>query len=266
MACRPRRRLRPPPQPGPSLQADRSLPSGKRSHQCCGKELPTARCSTSHRAAPPAPPPRRPAAPPRPRPRRGSRSVQLCLPRANCWGSAAVARPRPAGGTVALGVACCSKKRRLTLPRSWERAAWPKSRYKCVTSTDDTYVVATHARTHARRAVCCAALRPPCGRHAPPAAPMSALFDFRSFLTILLLSICSCTYVKMRAPQVRTCPPLLSRLPALTRMRSYPQLLDPYRTGPRGVLWKLARRAPERASQLLSLRSRSPPLSASAKD
>jgi Protein of unknown function (DUF1242) len=95
---------------------------------------------------------------------------------------------------------------------------------------------------------------------------MSALFDFRSFLTILLLSICSCTYVKMRAPQVRLCPPLLLRLPALTRTRSYPQLLDPYRTGPRGVLWKLARRAPERASQPLSLRSRSSPRSASAKD
>ena len=31
---------------------------------------------------------------------------------------------------------------------------------------------------------------------------MSALFDFRSFLTVLLLSICSCTYVKLRAPQV----------------------------------------------------------------
>jgi len=35
---------------------------------------------------------------------------------------------------------------------------------------------------------------------------MSALFDFRSFLTVMLLSICSCTYVKMRAPQVRAVP------------------------------------------------------------
>jgi hypothetical protein len=34
---------------------------------------------------------------------------------------------------------------------------------------------------------------------------MSALFDFRSFLTVLLLTICTCTYVKMRAPQVRAC-------------------------------------------------------------
>jgi hypothetical protein len=34
-------------------------------------------------------------------------------------------------------------------------------------------------------------------------AAMSALFDFRSFLTVLLLTICTCTYVKMKAPQVR---------------------------------------------------------------
>lgn len=31
---------------------------------------------------------------------------------------------------------------------------------------------------------------------------MSALFDFRSFLTVVLLTICTCTYVKMRAPQL----------------------------------------------------------------
>ena len=36
------------------------------------------------------------------------------------------------------------------------------------------------------------------------AAPsMSALFDFRSFLTVLLLAICSCTYAKMLSPQAR---------------------------------------------------------------
>jgi hypothetical protein len=35
---------------------------------------------------------------------------------------------------------------------------------------------------------------------------MSALFDFRSFLVVILLSICTCTYVKMRAPQVRRPP------------------------------------------------------------
>ncbi len=32
---------------------------------------------------------------------------------------------------------------------------------------------------------------------------MSALFDFRSFLTVMLLSVCTCTYVKLRAPQAR---------------------------------------------------------------
>ena len=34
-------------------------------------------------------------------------------------------------------------------------------------------------------------------------AAMSALFDFRSFLTVLLLAICSCTYAKMLSPQAR---------------------------------------------------------------
>ena len=31
---------------------------------------------------------------------------------------------------------------------------------------------------------------------------MSALFDFKSFITVVLLTICTCTYVKMRAPQL----------------------------------------------------------------
>jgi len=48
---------------------------------------------------------------------------------------------------------------------------------------------------------------------------MSALFDFKSFLTVVLLSICTCTYVKLLAPN----------------------LLDPYRTGFRGLFWKAAR-------------------------
>lgn len=48
---------------------------------------------------------------------------------------------------------------------------------------------------------------------------MSALFDFKSFLVTLLLFICTCTYVKMKAPQ----------------------LMDPYRTGLRGLFWKAAR-------------------------
>lgn len=33
-------------------------------------------------------------------------------------------------------------------------------------------------------------------------APMSALFDFNAFLSVVLLTICTCTYVKMRAPAV----------------------------------------------------------------
>jgi hypothetical protein len=40
-----------------------------------------------------------------------------------------------------------------------------------------------------------------------------------SFLVTLLLFICTCTYVKMKAPQ----------------------LMDPYRTGLRGLFWKAAR-------------------------
>lgn len=31
---------------------------------------------------------------------------------------------------------------------------------------------------------------------------MSALFDFNAFLTVVLLTICTCAYVKMRAPGV----------------------------------------------------------------
>ena len=48
---------------------------------------------------------------------------------------------------------------------------------------------------------------------------MSALFDFKSFLVTLLLFICTCTYVKMKAPQ----------------------LMDSHRTGLRGLFWKAAR-------------------------
>jgi hypothetical protein len=48
---------------------------------------------------------------------------------------------------------------------------------------------------------------------------MSALFDFKSFVTTLLLFVCTCTYVKLRAPG----------------------LLDAHRTGFRGVFWKAAR-------------------------
>jgi Protein of unknown function (DUF1242) len=31
---------------------------------------------------------------------------------------------------------------------------------------------------------------------------MSALFDFKAFLIVLLLTICTCTYVKLKAPSV----------------------------------------------------------------
>lgn len=47
---------------------------------------------------------------------------------------------------------------------------------------------------------------------------MSALFDFRSFLTVVLLTICTCTYIKLMRPQ------LLSQ-----------------RTGFMGLFWKAAR-------------------------
>ncbi|XP_047975927.1 protein kish-like [Salvia hispanica] len=47
---------------------------------------------------------------------------------------------------------------------------------------------------------------------------MSALFNFHSFLTVVLLGICACTYVKMQ----------------------FPALLE-QRTGFRGVFWKAAR-------------------------
>lgn len=42
---------------------------------------------------------------------------------------------------------------------------------------------------------------------------MSALFDFRSFLTVVLLTICTCTYVKMRAPQLMVRLPIFLRHP-----------------------------------------------------
>lgn len=33
---------------------------------------------------------------------------------------------------------------------------------------------------------------------------MSALFDFKSFLTVVLLTICTCTYVKLMRPNLLT--------------------------------------------------------------
>ncbi|XP_023906554.1 uncharacterized protein LOC112018270 isoform X2 [Quercus suber] len=47
---------------------------------------------------------------------------------------------------------------------------------------------------------------------------MSALFNFHSFLTVVLLGICACTYLKMQ----------------------FPAILE-QRTGFRGFFWKAAR-------------------------
>uniref|UniRef100_F6HG78 Protein kish n=2 Tax=Vitis vinifera TaxID=29760 RepID=F6HG78_VITVI len=47
---------------------------------------------------------------------------------------------------------------------------------------------------------------------------MSALFNFHSFLTVVLLGICTCTYLKMQ----------------------FPAILE-HRTGFRGFFWKAAR-------------------------
>ncbi|KAL6766632.1 hypothetical protein ACKKBG_A36775 [Auxenochlorella protothecoides x Auxenochlorella symbiontica] len=58
---------------------------------------------------------------------------------------------------------------------------------------------------------------------------MSALFDFRAFCIVLLLAVCSCTFVKTKAPSV------LSQ-----------------KTGFRGLFWKFAR-VGERLSPWVSL-------------
>lgn len=31
---------------------------------------------------------------------------------------------------------------------------------------------------------------------------MSALFDFQAFLSVILLTICTCTYIKLKTPSV----------------------------------------------------------------
>jgi len=56
-------------------------------------------------------------------------------------------------------------------------------------------------------------------RRLVPSPPVPSPPPAQSFLITLLLFICTCTYVKMKAPQ----------------------LMDPYRTGLRGLLWKAAR-------------------------
>lgn len=59
---------------------------------------------------------------------------------------------------------------------------------------------------------------------------MAILFDFGSLITCILLFICSCTYMKMRAPK----------------------LLDRHKTGFSGVFWKAARIG-ERKSEYVSI-------------
>ncbi|KAL6749656.1 DUF1242-domain-containing protein [Haematococcus lacustris] len=58
---------------------------------------------------------------------------------------------------------------------------------------------------------------------------MSALFDFQSFLTVVLLTICTCTYIKLMRPQILA-----------------------QRTGFLGLFWKAARIG-ERASPWVCL-------------
>lgn len=58
---------------------------------------------------------------------------------------------------------------------------------------------------------------------------MSALFDFRSFCIVLLLTVCTCAYIKLRFPSFISA-----------------------RTGFRGIWWKFARIG-ERLSPLISL-------------
>ncbi|WJX70037.1 hypothetical protein P8452_54191 [Trifolium repens] len=60
---------------------------------------------------------------------------------------------------------------------------------------------------------------------------MSALFNFHSFLTVILLGICACTYFKMQ----------------------FPAILE-QRTGFRGFFWKAARIG-ERLSPFVSVYS-----------
>jgi len=52
-----------------------------------------------------------------------------------------------------------------------------------------------------------------------PAFQMSALFNFQSLLTVILLLICSCAYIRSL----------------------FPSLLDRHKTGMVGVFWKCAR-------------------------
>ena len=48
---------------------------------------------------------------------------------------------------------------------------------------------------------------------------MSALFNFQALLTVVLLLICTCAYIRSL----------------------WPSLLDRYKTGPLGTFWKFAR-------------------------
>ncbi|XP_060237004.1 protein kish-A-like, partial [Meriones unguiculatus] len=54
---------------------------------------------------------------------------------------------------------------------------------------------------------------------APAPAPLSAIFNFQSLLTVILLLICTCAYIRSLAPS----------------------LLDRNKTGLLGIFWKCAR-------------------------
>ncbi|XP_075929125.1 protein kish-A-like [Petromyzon marinus] len=55
--------------------------------------------------------------------------------------------------------------------------------------------------------------------HSTPQTAMSAVFNFQSLLTVLLLLVCTCAYVRSLAPS----------------------LLDHHKTGLLGTFWKCAR-------------------------
>lgn len=82
---------------------------------------------------------------------------------------------------------------------------------------------------------------------------MSALFDFNSFLTVVLLFICSCTYYKLINPSGLTqktgwvdhgcfCPASPSRARAFALGFNSPAPSPPQKTHSfRGLFWKAAR-------------------------
>jgi Protein of unknown function (DUF1242) len=71
--------------------------------------------------------------------------------------------------------------------------------------------------------------------HAIATCPQSAIFDFSSLITVLLLLICTCTYVKLYKASI------------------FDHTAEPHRhTGFKGVCWKLSRIG-ERVSPYVSV-------------